>query len=208
MSVPGVAFAGRGTPVSTEAEAGEISIGRRKTSASTGGTGGRVILFTGDGKGKTTAAFGATLRALGSGWRVAVVQFIKGPWASGEVTALAGFPGICILKTGGGFTWKASDPEEPKRLAQSGWSRARELALSDEYELLVLDELTWVVNEGYVGIQEVLDFLSQKPERLSVIITGSNASVELVQAADTVTEMRMVKHPYAEGLQAEPGIEY
>lgn len=122
-------------------------------------TRGRVLLFTGEGKGKTTAAFGCVLRALGHGWLVAVVQFIKGPWQSGEIAALGGIEGVSIFATGGGFTWKAADREEPKRLALHGWAKARELAFSDRYDLLVLDELTWVIHEGYVDIQEVLEFL-------------------------------------------------
>jgi cob(I)alamin adenosyltransferase len=171
-------------------------------------TPGRVLLFTGEGKGKTTAAFGCVLRALGHGWLVAVVQFIKGPWRSGEITALGRIEGVSIFATGGGFTWKAEDREEPRRLALEGWANARELAFSDRYDLLVLDELTWVIHEGYVDIKDVLEFLGSRPKRLSVIITGSNATAELVQAADTVSEVRMLKHPYYEGLRAQSGIEY
>jgi cob(I)alamin adenosyltransferase len=169
---------------------------------------GRIIVHTGDGKGKTTAAFGAALRASGHGLKTAVVQFIKGTWDYGETRAIEGCPNIEVTRIGSGFTWLAEDPAEPERLAQQAWEIARELALSDRYDLLVLDELTYALVEGYVSTEDVLAMLADRPQRLSVIITGRDAPRELVDAADTVTDMRCVKHAFAQGVPARRGIEY
>lgn len=169
---------------------------------------GRVIIHTGDGKGKTTAAFGAALRASGHGLKVAVVQFIKGTWDYGEPKALARVDNIMVKRIGSGFTWMAEDPNEPHALAEEAWRVARELAQSDRYDLLVLDELNCAISEGYLAAQDVLGLLREKPQRLSVIITGRDAPAELVEVADTVTEMRCVKHAFELGVPARRGIEY
>jgi cob(I)alamin adenosyltransferase len=169
---------------------------------------GRIIVNTGEGKGKTTAAFGAALRASGHGLRTAVVQFIKGPWDYGESKALAKVENIDIRRIGSGYTWLAEDPAEPRVLAEQAWALARELALSDQYDLLILDELNYAISEGYIGVSEVLGLLREKPERLSVIATGRNAPPEVIDAADTVTEMRCVKHAFTQGVPARRGIEY
>jgi cob(I)alamin adenosyltransferase len=169
---------------------------------------GRIIVHTGDGKGKTTAGFGAALRASGHGLKTVVVQFIKGNWDYGETKALAGVSDIEIKRLGSGFTWLAEDPAQPRRLAEEAWKVCHDLAVSDRYDLLVLDELNYAVTEGYVAVDEVLAFLRDKPRRLSVIITGRDAAPELIDAADTVTEMRCVKHAYAQGVPARRGIEY
>jgi len=169
---------------------------------------GRIIVNTGEGKGKTTAALGAALRAAGHGHRVAIVQFIKGSWSTGEARALKHLPNIKVTRIGSGFTWLAEDPEEPRKLARQAWEAAKEFGYSDCYELLILDELSCALTEGYVSTNEVLEFLRNKPERLSVIITGRGAPPELIEAADTVTEMRCVKHAYYEGEPARKGIEY
>jgi cob(I)alamin adenosyltransferase len=169
---------------------------------------GRVIVNTGTGKGKTTAAFGTALRAAGHGQKVAVVQFIKGDWNYGEVTALEGCPNIEIRRIGSGFTWLADDPAVPQSMAREAWDLSVELALSDRYDLLVLDELNYAVAEGYVTADEILGLLAQKPSRLSVIITGRDAPCELIEVADTVTEMRAIKHAFDDGAPARKGIEY
>jgi len=169
---------------------------------------GRIIINTGDGKGKTTAAFGAVLRAAGHGLKVAVVQFIKGSWNYGETRALQALPDVEITRIGSGFTWLAEDPAVPRRLALEAWELAKDLALSDQYDLLVLDELNCAIVEGYVGVTDVLALLRDKPQRLSVIITGRGAPPELIEAADTVTEMRCIKHAFAQGVPARRGIEY
>ena len=169
---------------------------------------GRVIVNTGDGKGKTTAAFGAAIRASGHGLQVAVVQFIKGVWDYGETRAVRGCSNIEVTRIGSGFTWLAADPSEPLTLAREAWEVSRERALSDRYDLLILDELNCAVAEGYVGVDEVLALLAAKPSRLSVIITGRGAKPEIIDAADTATEMRCVKHAFAQGAPARKGIEY
>lgn len=169
---------------------------------------GRIIVHTGDGKGKTTAAFGAAMRASGHGLRVAVVQFIKGVWDYGEVRAVEGCSNIEVTRIGSGFTWLAEDPSEPRALAQEAWEVSREFAFSDRYDLLILDELNCAVAEGYVGVDEVLGLLAAKPDRLSIIITGRGAKSEIIDAADTATDMRCVKHAFAQGVPARKGIEY
>jgi cob(I)alamin adenosyltransferase len=168
----------------------------------------RVIVYTGDGKGKTTAAFGAALRASGHGQKTAVVQFIKGTWDYGEAKALASLANVDLTRIGSGFTWLAEDPSKPRALAEKAWKLSRELALSEHYDLLILDELNCALAEGYVTVEEVLGLLDEKPRGLSVIITGRNAPPELVDAADTVTDMRCVKHAFAQGVPARKGIEY
>lgn len=169
---------------------------------------GRIIVHTGDGKGKTTAALGTAVRASGHGQKVAIVQFIKGTWNYGEARALAACPNIELTRIGSGFTWLADDPSEPRSLAREAWAVATEAALSDRYDLLVLDELNCAISEGYVTSEEVLELLAAKPERLSVIITGRGAPEDLIGAADTVTEMRCVKHAFEHGVPARKGIEY
>ena len=169
---------------------------------------GRIIVNTGDGKGKTTAAFGTALRAAGHGQQIAIVQFIKGTWNYGEVAALESCPNVDLRRFGSGFTWEAEDPEVPRGLAREAWDVSRDLAASGRYDLLVLDELNYAVTEGYVSVDEILDMLKAKPERLSVIITGRNAAPGLIDAADTVTEMRSIKHGFEGGAAAKKGIEY
>jgi cob(I)alamin adenosyltransferase len=169
---------------------------------------GRVIVHTGDGKGKTTAAFGAVVRAAGHGLKVAVVQFIKGNWDYGEAKALSVLENVELTRIGSGFTWMAKDPGECRALAEEAWRLSRDLALSDRYDLLVLDELNCAIAEGYIPVQDVLALLGERPSRLSVIITGRNAPPELIERADTVTEMRSVKHAFDQGVPARRGIEY
>lgn len=169
---------------------------------------GRVIVYTGDGKGKTTAAFGAAMRASGHSLKVAVIQFIKGPWDYGELRAAKNCGNIEVTRIGSGFTWLAKDPAEPLQLARQAWTLSQEIASSDRYDLLILDELNCAVAEGYVNVEEVLSFLETRPNRLSIIITGRAAKPEIIEAADTATEMRCLKHIFADGVPARRGIEY
>jgi cob(I)alamin adenosyltransferase len=169
---------------------------------------GRVIVFTGEGKGKTTAAFGSAIRASGHGLEVAIVQFIKGVWDYGEVKAVMICGNIEVTRIGSGFTWLAEDPSEPRQLARDAWTASKEIALSGRYDLLVLDELNCAIAEGYVGVDEVLALLADRPSRLSVIITGRDAKPEIIGVADTATEMRCLKHAFDEGVLARKGIEY
>jgi len=169
---------------------------------------GRIIINTGEGKGKTTAALGTALRAAGHGQKVAIIQFLKGQWNYGEAKALGLVKNIELTRIGSGFTWQAEDPEVPRKLARQAWEVAREKVMSDRYELVILDELNYALHEGYVQVAEVLSLLAQKPRRLSIIITGRWAPADLVDAADTVTEMCCVKHAFTEGVPAQKGIEY
>lgn len=169
---------------------------------------GRIIVYTGEGKGKTTAAFGAAMRASGHGLKVAIVQFIKGVWDYGEVKAVEACSDIEVTRIGSGFTWLAKDPSEPRRLAKEAWAVSKEIALSGRYDLVVLDELNCAIAEGYVGVDEVLTLLADRPSGLSIIITGRDARPEIIGAADTATEMRCLKHAFDQGVPARKGIEY
>lgn len=169
---------------------------------------GRVIVNTGDGKGKTTAAFGTAFRAAGHGHQVAVVQFIKGTWNYGEAKAAAHFPNITLKRVGSGYTWKSEDREEPRRLAREAWELCKEFVSADAFDLIVMDELNYAIGEGYIGVEEVIALLGQRPSRLSVIITGRGADEKLIEVADTVTEMRCIKHAFDAGIKAQRGVEF
>ena len=170
---------------------------------------GLVIVFTGDGKGKTTAALGLVMRAAGHGMTSSFIQFIKGSWHYGEMDAVKRFAGLVDFRvTGRGFTWKSDDPEKDKALARSAWEDAKTTILSGRHDMVVLDEFTYVINYSMVDLNDVLDTLKRRPQKVHVVITGRNAREELVQAADLVTEMRNIKHPYEEGVRAQRGIEF
>lgn len=170
---------------------------------------GLLIVNTGDGKGKSTAAFGMLLRAWGRGMRICVVQFIKsetGKW--GEVKA-AQKMGIEWITTGDGFTWLSKDMDETTARAQYGWKLAQEKISSGNYDLILLDEFTYPLHFGWLNTVEVLDWLrTNRPLNLHLVITGRSAPAELITEADLVTEMLMIKHPYEQGFKAQPGIEF
>jgi cob(I)alamin adenosyltransferase len=167
-----------------------------------------VLLNTGDGKGKSTAAFGTALRALARGWKVGVVQFLKsGEWKVGEESVGRGL-GIDWWALGDGFTWDSQDMEESEAIAREAWASARERIDSDEYDLLILDEITYPVNWGWIDADEVLAAIAARPARLNLILTGRDAPPALVGIADTVTEMKKVKHVYDQGVMARRGIDY
>jgi len=169
---------------------------------------GLVIVNTGHGKGKTTAALGVLTRAWGNGLRVVMLQFIKHTTARwGEIKA-AEKMGIEMIPLGSGFTWKSKDLEKDKALARRGWNLCKEKIQSGQYDIVILDELTYALTYGWLPIDEVLEVLKNRPEGLHVIITGRDAPQELVDFADLVTEMRKVKHPYDQGIRAQLGIEY
>lgn len=172
-------------------------------------TQGLVIINTGHGKGKTTAAFGQALRAVGQGLQVCIIQFIKGTTKSGEALALTtGFPGqVALHLAGTGFTWK-QDREIVKAAALEGWQLAREKILSNVYDLIVLDELTYLITLDLVPEEEILDLFRERPQRLHLIITGRDATQGLIEYADLVTEMRAIKHPFQKGVTAQKGIEF
>ena len=167
-----------------------------------------VVVNTGDGKGKSTAAFGVMARGWARGWRVGVVQFMKsGDWKVGE-KKLADHLGVDWWTLGDGFTWESTDLDESAAKNIHAWGVAREKLASGEYDLLVLDELTYVINYGWVAASEVAESVAARSPKTNVVITGRDAPPELVELADTVTEMRKVKHAYERGVRAMKGIEY
>ena len=167
-----------------------------------------VIVNTGKGKGKTTAALGLLLRAWGQNMRVVMLQFLKaqtGNW--GEVKAARKL-GVEIIPLGEGFTWMSKDIEHDRTLAQQCWQRCRDLIESGNYDVVIMDEMTYCFKFGWLDLTEVLDVLAKRPANLHVVITGRDAPDELIEFADLVTEMRMVKHPYKSGVKAQKGIEF
>jgi cob(I)alamin adenosyltransferase len=170
---------------------------------------GLVIINTGDGKGKSTAGFGMVLRAWGRGMKVAVVQFIKTDTAKfGEHMAFEKM-GVEIIPSGRGFTWTSHDLDVDAEKARHGWKTAAEMILSGEYDAMMLDEITYPVRYGWIKASEIIDVLSRRSPLMHVILTDRDAAPELTQFADLVTEMRLVKHPYAEqGVRAQKGVEY
>ncbi len=171
---------------------------------------GLIIVHTGPGKGKTTAALGLAFRAVGSGLRVLMVQFIKGSWHYGELDAAEAFGDRFVIRPmGKGFVKLGGeiDPEQ-KRAAEEAWAFAREKIFSGEYDMIVLDEINYALNYGLLPLAPVLDALRQKPEAVHVVLTGRSAHPDIVEMADLVTEMREIKHPYQKGIEAQRGIEY
>ena len=167
------------------------------------------MVFTGDGKGKTTSALGLTLRAAGHGMKVCFIQFIKGTWKYGEMEAVNRFKDqIDFHVMGKGFTWKSDDLEKDSEAARHAWEFAKEVISSKRCQLVVLDEFTYTLQYGMIELQPALDTLANRPESLHVAITGRDAPRELVDAADLVTEMRVIKHPMEAGVKAQRGIEF
>lgn len=171
---------------------------------------GLVIVHTGKGKGKSTAAFGMAFRSLGHGHKIAVIQFVKGAWNSGEKQMLEKFPDQVTIKAmGEGFTWETQDRQKDIDNARAAWDAAKEAILDPQNQFVLLDELNIVLRYDYLPIEEVVDFLSnEKPEDTHVVITGRNAKDELIEIADLVTEMTLIKHPFRSGVKAQEGIEF
>ena len=175
---------------------------------------GLLIVHTGKGKGKSTAAFGLVMRALGHGMRIGIIQFVKGKWETGERDVLDKFPDLVTIRTmGEGFTWETQDRARDIAAADAAWAAAKEMidACRDDkpkYDVILLDELNIVLRYNYIPLDEVVEFLSEKPEDLHVIVTGRNAKDPLIEAADLVTEMTMIKHPFRSGVKAQKGIEF
>lgn len=170
---------------------------------------GLLIVNTGPGKGKSTAAFGLMLRALGHGWRVGVVQFIKGAWETGERKALDAFGDAIVWRTmGEGFTWETQDKARDISAAGRAFDKARELMADESIRLLVLDELNIALRYDYLPLAEVVATLAGRRPGLHIVVTGRNAKPELIAAADLVTEMTLVKHHFAAGVKAQAGIEF
>ncbi len=167
-----------------------------------------ILLNTGHGKGKSSAAFGVMGRGWARGWNVGVVQFLKsGKWKVGE-RKLAEHLGIEWHTLGDGFTWESTDMDETISKGRHAWDVAKEKLSSGEFDLLILDELTYAVKYGWVDVAEVVDHLRHRAPKTNVIVTGRDAPQELIDVANTVTEMRKIKHAYDEGIKAMKGIEY
>ncbi|HKF72053.1 MAG TPA: cob(I)yrinic acid a,c-diamide adenosyltransferase [Stellaceae bacterium] len=170
---------------------------------------GLIILHTGTGKGKSTAAFGLVLRCLGHGMRVGIVQFVKGAWATGERTVLARFPDLVTMRAmGEGFTWETQDRARDIAAARAAWEVAKTMLADPTYRLVLLDELNIVLRYDYLPVEEVVAALKAKRRDLHVVVTGRNAKPELIDTADLVTEMKLVKHPFRAGVKAQAGIEF
>ncbi len=170
---------------------------------------GLLIVHTGTGKGKSTAAFGLVLRTLGHGRRVGIVQFVKGRRTTGERMFLERFPELVTLRVmGEGFTWETQDRARDIRAARAAFDEARRMLRDPELHLLLLDELNIVLRYDYLPLDEVLEALERRRPDLHVVVTGRNAPEELIARADLVTEMKLVKHPFREGVKAQLGIEY
>jgi cob(I)alamin adenosyltransferase len=170
---------------------------------------GLLIVHTGKGKGKSTAAFGMVFRALGHGFTVGVVQFVKGAWQTGERDVLTRFPELVTIKAmGEGFTWDVADRQRDLAAARAAWEMAKAMIADESYRLILLDELNIVLRYDYLPLDEVLATLKAKPRNTHVVITGRNAKEELIEIADLVTEMVEIKHPFRAGVKAQAGIEF
>jgi cob(I)alamin adenosyltransferase len=167
-----------------------------------------LLINTGDGKGKSTAAFGTAVRAIARGWKVAVVQFLKsGEWSVGE-EKVGREVGIDWWAMGDGFTWDSKDMAESEAIAVAAWGHARSIINDGGYDLVVLDEVTYPINWGWIGLEEVVMALQERPPGVNVFLTGRDAPDALIAIADTVTEMVKVKHAYDQGVMARRGIDY
>src|SRR6202023_447218 len=182
---------------------------RRKVLATKTEERGLLIVHTGAGKGKSTAAFGMVLRCIGHGMRVGVVQFVKGAWGTGERDVLAKFPDLVSCRAmGEGFTWDTQDRERDIAAARAAWEVAKAMIIEHRYSRVLLYELNIVLRYDYLPLTEVLAVLKAKPRDLHVVVTGRNAKPELIDLADLVTEMTLVKHPFRSGVKAQKGIEF
>jgi len=170
---------------------------------------GLIVVHTGKGKGKTTAAMGLVMRCIGHGFRVGIVQFVKGVWETGEREVLRHFPDLVTIKAmGEGFTWETQDRERDVAAARRAWEAAKAMIADPAYKLVLLDELNIVLRYDYLPLAEVIETLKNKPRDLHVVVTGRNAKDELIDIADLVTDMTQVKHPFRGGVKAQAGIEF
>ncbi|HAC62302.1 MAG TPA: cob(I)yrinic acid a,c-diamide adenosyltransferase [Cyanothece sp. UBA12306] len=171
---------------------------------------GLIIVNTGNGKGKTTAALGMVMRSLGHGFRVGIVQFIKGAWEPAEKAVLSRWEGqLEFYAMGEGFTWETQDRERDIANAQAAWEKALTLIRNQEYQLVLLDEINVALKLGYLEPTTIIEGLAEKPDPTHVILTGRGAPSQLIEIADLVTEMKPIKHPFQEqGIKAQPGIEF
>lgn len=170
---------------------------------------GLIIVHTGKGKGKSTAAFGMVLRCLGHGMKVGVVQYIKGKWDTGERSILEKFPDLIEIKAlGEGFTWETQDRARDIAFARAAWDESKRMMADPSFDFVLLDEINIALRYDYLPLEEVLETLKAKRPGLHVVLTGRNAKDDLIALADLVTEMEMVKHPFRDGVKAQAGVEF
>jgi len=170
---------------------------------------GIVLVHTGEGKGKSSSAFGVTFRAAGWGLKVCVIQFIKGKWKTGEQRAAQQFENIEWHALGDGFTWDTKNPEQDIKTSREIWDLCKEKIRSQEFDLVVLDEINYCASYGWISGEEIAAFIrEEKPKWMHIIMTGRDAPQAMIEVADTVTEMKMVKHAFESGIMATQGIEF
>jgi len=185
----------------------KFSVDRRIASAQ--GEKGLLVVHSGAGKGKTTAALGMVIRCLGHGLNVAVVQFIKGAIDTAEERILKSFGDqVVFLRMGEGYTWETQDRERDKAVAQEAWAKVEKFLQDPSFGMVVLDELNIAIHHDYVSLDQVLTAVGRRPPMLHVVITGRGANPELIEAADLVSEMKMIKHPFRKGIKAQKGVEF
>ena len=181
---------------------------KRKTSEASDPGRGLVLVHTGDGKGKSSSAFGVIIRALGWGHKVGVVQFIKGKWITGERQFFDKVNDVDWHTMGDGFTWDTQNREQDVTAATAAFEKAREMMVSGDYDLMVLDEINIALRYDYLTPETVLDALKARSDRTSIVLTGRNAKPEICDYADLVSEMREIKHPFKAGIKAQRGIDF
>ncbi len=169
---------------------------------------GLLVVLTGNGKGKSSSAFGMLARSLGHGLNCAVVQFIKGVWETGEHLLFQDHPNVEFHVMATGFTWETQDRDKDIAAAEATWTEAKRLLQDDSIDVIVLDEITYMLTYGYLNKEEVISCLSNRPAMQHVIVTGRNASPELIEIADTVAELESVKHAFEQGVKVQKGIDY
>ncbi len=173
---------------------------------------GLVIVYTGGGKGKTTAALGMALRAVGHNQKICIIQFIKGSWHYGELNSLKRLePEVELVRMGKGFVGIIDDKsprEEHEKIAKEGIKVSKEKIQSKKYDIIILDEVNYAVNLGLIELNDVLDLIKTKPSELNLVLTGNHAKPEIIEVADLVTEMREIKHPFKSGIKAKKGIDF
>ncbi len=170
---------------------------------------GLLIVHTGKGKGKSTAAWGMAMRMIGYNKKVGIVQFVKGAWETGERSVFERFPDQVTIKAlGEGFTWETQDRERDIAAAAKAWEVAMEMIANPEYSMIILDEINIALRYNYLSLEDVIKGLVARPQMLHVVATGRNAHEELIDAADLVTEMTLIKHPFRKGIKAQKGVEF
>ena len=170
---------------------------------------GLLIVHTGKGKGKSTAAMGLAVRAIGNGMKVGIVQFVKGVWETGERAVLDKFPDLCVITAmGEGFSWETQDRQRDIAAAESAWGKAKEMIADEAFDMVILDELNIPLRYDNLDVNDVVETITARRAKLHVVITGRNAKEGILDIADLVTEMTMVKHPFRTGVKAQKGIEF